>query len=101
VLAGLTDVDLPSRGVREGSVAGVPARLLRVGFVGEWGVEIHVPAEHGAAVWDALMATGKPHGIRPFGLEPQRILRLQKGHPIIGQDTDGLTTQPGALDQVR
>ncbi|MHB1145760.1 MAG: FAD-dependent oxidoreductase [Thiobacillus sp.] len=101
VLAGLTDVDLslPFLAVREGTVCGVPARLLRVGFVGEWGVEIHVPAEHGAAVWNALMKAGHAHGIRPFGVEAQRLLRLEKGHIIIGQDTDGLTT-PGeaALD---
>jgi len=96
VLAGLTDVDLsfPFLAVREGTVCGVPARLMRVGFVGEWGVEIHVPAEHGAAVWDALMEAGKAHGIRPFGVEAQRLLRLEKGHIIIGQDSDGLTT-PG------
>ncbi len=101
VLAGLTDVDLslPYLAVREGMVCGVSARLMRVGFVGEWGVEIHVPFEHGAAVWDALMAAGKSAGIRPFGVEAQRLLRLEKGHIIIGQDTDGLTT-PGeaALD---
>ena len=24
----------------------------------------------------------------PFGLEPQRVLRLEKGHVIVGQDTD-------------
>jgi sarcosine oxidase subunit alpha len=101
VLADLTDVDLslPYLAVREGKVCGVKARLMRVGFVGEWGVEIHVPAEHGAELWDALLAAGKPHGIRPFGVEAQRLLRLEKGHIIIGQDTDGLTT-PGeaALD---
>ncbi|OYW66372.1 MAG: aminomethyltransferase [Hydrogenophilales bacterium 16-64-46] len=96
VLAGLTDVDLalPFLAVREGRVAGVPARLMRVGFVGEWGVEIHVPADYGTAVWDALIAAGTPLGIRPFGVEAQRLLRLEKGHVIIGQDTDGLTT-PG------
>ena len=27
-------------------------------------------------------------GAAPFGLEPQRILRLEKGHVIVGQDTD-------------
>jgi sarcosine oxidase subunit alpha len=101
VLAALTDVDLslPYLAVREGKVCGVKSRLMRVGFVGEWGVEIHLPAEHGAVVWEALMAAGKPHGIRPFGVEAQRLLRLEKGHIIIGQDTDGLTT-PGeaALD---
>ena len=91
-----SDVDLsaeafPYMGVRMGTVAGIPARLLRVGFVGELGYEIHVPASLGEALWDALMEAGKPEGIRPFGVEAQRVLRLEKGHIIIGQDTDGLT----------
>jgi hypothetical protein len=90
------DVDLgaeafPYMGVRLGSVAGIPARLLRVGFVGELGYEIHVPASQGEALWDALMAAGGTAGIKPFGVEAQRVLRLEKGHIIIGQDTDGLT----------
>ena len=91
------DVDLgpeayPYMGVREGHVAGIPALLMRVGFVGELGYEIHVSADHGEALWDALMAAGREEGIRPFGVEAQRLLRLEKGHIIVGQDTDGLTT---------
>src|SRR6185312_14694245 len=91
-----TDTDLsptafPYLGVRQATVAGVPCRLLRVGFVGELGYEIHMPAHYGEHVWDALMEAGKPLGIRPFGVEAQRVLRLEKGHIIIGQDTDGLT----------
>ena len=91
-----SDVDLspdafPYLGVRMGTVAGVPARLLRVGFVGELGYEIHMPAHYGEHVWDALMEAGQPFGIKPFGVEAQRVLRLEKGHIIIGQDTDGLT----------
>ena len=78
-------------GVRTGRVAGIPARLLRVGFVGELGYEIHAPASLGEALWDALMAAGAPSGIRPFGVEAQRVMRLEKGHIIVGQDTDGLT----------
>jgi len=90
------DVDLspqafPYLGVRMGTVAGVSCRLLRVGFVGELGYEIHMPAHCGEHVWDALMEAGKAQGIRPFGVEAQRVLRLEKGHIIIGQDTDGLT----------
>ena len=90
------DVDLsaeafPYMGVRTGHVAGIPARLLRVGFVGELGYEVHAPASQGEALWDALMAAGGDAGIRPFGVEAQRRLRLEKGHIIIGQDTDGLT----------
>jgi sarcosine oxidase subunit alpha len=91
-----TDLDLspeafPHLGVREGLVAGIPARLLRVGFVGELGWEIHVPADQGTALWDALIEAGKAECIRPAGVEAQRILRLEKGHVIVGQDTDGLT----------
>lgn len=96
------DLDLsaegfPYLGVRTGTVAGIPARLLRVGFVGELGYEIHVPARFGEALWDALMEAGKPFGIRPFGVETQRLLRLEKGHVIISQDTDGMTT-PAEID---
>jgi sarcosine oxidase subunit alpha len=96
VLQKVTDLDLSSRafpylGVREGMVAGVQARLLRVGFVGEWGYEIHVPAQSGTWVWDQLMQAGLLLGITRFGVEAQRVLRLEKGHIIIGQDSDGLT----------
>ena len=91
------DVDLspqgfPYLGVREGHVAGIPARMLRVGFVGELGYELHVPAMAGEALWDALLAAGADFGIAPFGVEAQRVMRLEKGHLIVGQDTDGLTT---------
>jgi len=90
------DIDLSAENfsymeVRSGHIANIPARLLRVGFVGELGYEIHVPASQGEALWDALMKTGEKFGIRPFGVEAQRLLRLEKGHIIIGQDTDGLT----------
>ena len=103
VLAKLcSDVDLsatgfPYLGVRQGTVAGIPARLLRVGFVGELGYEIHVPARFGEALWDALMEAGKEFDIRPFGVETQRLLRLEKGHVIISQDTDGMT-HPAEID---
>ena len=46
----------------------------------------------GEALWDRLMEAGKPFGIVPFGVEAQRILRLEKGHIIVGQDTDGTQT---------
>ena len=90
------DIDLSARGfaymeVRTGHVAGIPARLLRVGFVGELGYEIHVPSGYGEALWDALTEAGKSFDLLPFGVEAQRLLRLEKGHIIIGQDTDGLT----------
>ena len=81
----------PYMGVRTGRMAGTPVRILRVGFVGELGYEIHCPAGLGEALWDRLLEAGKPFGIAPFGVEAQRVLRLEKGHIIVGQDTDGLT----------
>jgi sarcosine oxidase subunit alpha len=96
ILQTLTDVDLgdeafPYLAARSGLVAGVAARLMRVGFVGELGYEIHMAASRGPDVWQALLTAGAPRGLRPFGVEAQRVLRLEKGHFIVGQDTDGLT----------
>ena len=86
----------PFLAYREGNVARIPARLLRVGFVGELGYEIHVPASCGEALWDAVMNAGKEFQIKPFGVETQRLLRLEKGHIIISQDTDGMS-HPGEV----
>ncbi len=90
--ADLSPADFPYMGAKLAEVAGIPARIMRVGFVGELGYEVHVPASQGEALWDALMAAGGVEGIRPFGVEAQRVLRLEKGHIIVSQDTDGLTT---------
>ena len=81
----------PYMAVRTGTIAGIPVRIMRVGFVGELGYEIHCPSGLGEALWDMLMDAGKAHGLKPFGVEAQRVLRLEKGHIIVGQDTDGLT----------
>ncbi|MGD6980164.1 MULTISPECIES: 2Fe-2S iron-sulfur cluster-binding protein [Citricoccus] len=78
--------------VRTGRVAGVDDCILwRIGFTGELSYELHVPASYGLHVWEALLEAGQDLGVTPFGVEAQRVLRLEKGHLIIGQDTDGLT----------
>jgi sarcosine oxidase subunit alpha len=87
----LSSAAFPYLAVRSGLVAGVPVRMMRVGFVGEWGYEIHAPAEYGPVLWDLLMKAGEASGIGAFGVEAQRLLRLEKGHLIVSQDTDGLT----------
>jgi sarcosine oxidase subunit alpha len=69
---------------KEIDVSGIPCLALRIGFVGELGYELHFPSPAGEYLWDRLVG----EGARPFGLEPQRILRLEKGHVIVGQDTD-------------
>jgi sarcosine oxidase subunit alpha len=87
-----TKNEFPYLAVREGHINSISVRAMRVGFVGELGFELHVPRSSGLALWKTLMAAGEAEGIRPVGVEAQRILRLEKGHIIVGQDTDGLTS---------
>jgi sarcosine oxidase, subunit alpha len=83
----------PFMGFRRVTLCGdMKAMIARIGFVGEMCYEIHVPASLGAVLHDAIEETGKPMGIRPFGLEAQSVLRLEKGHVIIVVDTDNHTT---------
>ena len=94
VLARLARADLsneafPYLGYREMEPApGIPARVMRIGFVGELSYEIHAPASMAAVLWERLMAEGREYGLRPFGLEAQNALRLEKGHVIIGQESE-------------
>ncbi|HTS59830.1 MAG TPA: 2Fe-2S iron-sulfur cluster-binding protein [Terriglobales bacterium] len=96
VLSKLTDCDLtsaafPYMACREAEVAAIPVAMLRIGFVGETGWEIHCPAESAEALWEAVLEAGRELNIRPFGVEAQRLLRLEKRHVIVGVDTDALT----------
>jgi sarcosine oxidase subunit alpha len=93
VMRKLTDIDLSNEGLayldaREAQIAGVPALILRIGFVGELGYELHFPSPYGEHVWNSILEAGAEFAVRPFGLEPQRILRLEKMHILVGQDTD-------------
>ena len=87
----LDNESFPYLHVRQGRVAGAPVVMMRIGFTGELGYEIHTPSGYSLHVWEALMEAGEEFGIQPFGLEAQRVLRLEKGHLIVGQDTDALS----------
>jgi sarcosine oxidase, subunit alpha len=88
----LSNDAFPYMHVRTGQIAGVDDCVLwRIGFTGELSYELHVPAGYGLHVWETLLDRGADLGIGAFGVEAQRILRLEKGHFIVGQDTDGLT----------
>jgi 4-methylaminobutanoate oxidase (formaldehyde-forming) len=91
VLATVTDADIsntafPFGHVREIAIAGHTMKALRVTYVGELGWELHVPISATGDVFDALMAAGKPHGIRPVGYRALESLRLEKGYRAWGSD---------------
>ena len=98
VLAAMeTDIDLdadafPFMTFRDGTVAGVAARVCRISFTGDLSYEVHVSPWHARHVWEAAMAAGEPFGITPYGTEAMHVLRAEKGFVIVGQETDGTQT---------
>ena len=93
-LAPLTELPLdaesfPFMAIREGTVAGIRARICRISFSGELAYEISVDGRHGLELWATLYAAGE---ITPYGTETMHVLRAEKGYPIIGQETDGTVT---------
>ncbi len=68
------------------TVAGVPVLLQRVTFVGEYGFELHCPAEYGLALWDALWPGVEAVGGRAAGYRALDALRLEKGYRVWGTD---------------
>lgn len=78
----------PFMGHMRADVAGVPCQVFRLSFTGELSYELHHPVEQSLKLWRALMTLGADLGIRPHGLETLLRLRLEKGHIIVGQDSD-------------
>ena len=74
------DLTLPWLSWQEARIAGAEVLLLRVSFAGELGWEVHSRVADTPAVWDAVMAAGAPHGLRPFGMFALNSLRVEKGY---------------------
>jgi sarcosine oxidase subunit alpha len=86
------NVAFPFMTYRNGTVASVSARVMRISFSGELAYEVNVPANFGRGVWQALMSAGREFDITPYGTETMHVLRAEKGYIIVGQDTDGSVT---------
>jgi len=72
---------------------GRPLLIARTGYTGEDGFELLVRAEDAAALWDAALAAGEPHGLVPAGLAARDTLRLEAGMPLYGHELS-LDTHP-------
>ena len=82
----------PFMSIKEGPVAGVEARIIRISFSGELSYEMYVPWWHGRHVWETVVEAGARFNIVPYGTEAMHVLRAEKGFPVIGHDTDGTVT---------
>ena len=91
VLQTLTDTDLSNAAFpwltgQFINVAAAQAQCLRVNFVGELGYELHHPIEMQNYIFDALMAAGKAHGIKPFGIRAMLSMALEKSYRLVGRE---------------
>lgn len=77
---------------RHDKVAGVPCHIMRLSFTGEASWELHHPWNRSVELWRALLEAGRDMGIKPHGLQALFGLRLEKGHVIVGMDTEMDTT---------
>ena len=102
VLGALTDADLSHDGSPYGSLVDVTldvtpgggegtieATLFRISYVGDTGWEIYVAWDDAPALWDALLAVGDEHGLRPTGGGVYGTSgRLEKGYRLQGAELE-------------
>ncbi|MEM0950151.1 MAG: sarcosine oxidase subunit alpha family protein [Pseudomonadota bacterium] len=82
---------LPFMGMTEGTLAGLPVRVIRITFTGELGYEIYTPAGYGRDLQDVIVAAGAAHDLISVGIEAFGALRVEKGH-FAGSEITGRTT---------
>src|SRR5436305_9696402 len=79
----------------EDEIDGVACMINRTGYTGEKGVELMVPAEDAAELWDRVVE----RGAKPAGLGARDTLRLEVCYPLhgndIGPDTDAISAGLG------
>ena len=73
-------------------VAGTACHVMRLSFTGESSWELHHPVDQSVGLWRSLLVAGRDLGIKPHGLQALFGLRLEKGHVIVGMDTELDTT---------
>ncbi len=83
---------IPFMAWRDGRIGGIPAQVFRISFSGELAYEVAVPADHGHAMWEMLLAAGEELGVMPYGTEALTTLRTEKGHFVMGPEADGRAT---------
>jgi len=103
LLQGLVRDDLstaafPFLSFRRMDAGPIPAMVGRISFTGDLGYEIWVRSDYQRALYDLLVAAGKPYGLRNFGARALHSLRLEKSfgtwareyRPIYGPYEAGL-----------
>ncbi|CCH79471.1 Glycine cleavage T protein (Aminomethyl transferase) [Nostocoides japonicum T1-X7] len=83
---------------REIEIGDLMVLASRISYVGEFGWELYVPIELGAALWDRVYEAGRPHGLVPAGIGVYATTgRIEKGYRAYGfeLDTERTLTETG------
>jgi aminomethyltransferase len=75
--------------LKEANWRGAHVFISRLGYTGEDGFEISIPAEKAPAFWDALLTHPE---VKAIGLAARDSLRLEMGYPLYGHDLDETTS---------
>jgi aminomethyltransferase len=73
---------------RIGAYDGTPVIVSRTGYSGELGYEVFCHPSDAPAVWDAIWEAGRPHGMKPLGLDALDMLRIESGLIFAGYEFD-------------
>jgi 4-methylaminobutanoate oxidase (formaldehyde-forming) len=76
----VSNAAFPFASMRNITIGAAPVRAIRIGYVGELGWELHIPAEFALHVYDCLRKHGAAHDIRDIGYRAIDSLRLEKGY---------------------
>jgi methylglutamate dehydrogenase subunit C len=92
-ITALTSSEPPRHmGFAPATIAGIPVLLLAASYSGERAFEVYVEASHAEPVWNASEAEVLAREGCLYGLEAMEILRIEKGHVVVGGELDGRRT---------
>ncbi len=86
----LDSLHFPFMSLREGEIAGLPARVVRVSYTGELGFEVSVRACLARQLWQVLVEAGRAHDLTLIGSEASMVMRCEKGFVSAGFEGDGI-----------
>ena len=89
ILKQVSDIDLDSLGYFQattGRLDSLEVYLSRTGYTGDLGYEIWVENKDALALWDALVAAGRPYGLQLAGLDALDVTRIEAGFILNGVD---------------
>ncbi len=94
-ITALTGAEPPRHmGFVPATIAHIPVLLLAASYSGERAFEVYVEASQAEPVWSACEAEVMARDGCLYGLEAMEVLRIEKGHVVVGGELDGRRTAP-------